>query len=979
MALVNAPADALCLELSVAPTTSASGGRIQLFDVTPGSSPLLTLGGLPSGSATLSARSFGVACAQVQASTTPTWVASGPVPVTLVAGQPVSTSVVLVRPGSLQVSATFNDGTPTIAPTTKDFGGVQIGGVVPASFAVTNPGTAAITLPTPTINGTDSAQFQVLQNGCSTSLAAGATCSITVVFKPTTGGNKTASLVVGSLSASLIGSALVNSLVISPSPATFPSTSVGSTASLTITLSNNASVAISLGSWSMSGSTEFTFGTATCGSSLPALASCTQVMTFAPQSAGTKTATLVSSAGASVTLNGTAVSSTSYRINCGGSAVSPFTADQYASGGTTHSVSNTITLTGVTNPAPQAVYQSERYGTSTYTFPSLTPSSRYSVRLHFAELYWTASGKRVFTVAINGSTVLSSFDIYAAAGATYKAVVREFTATADAAGQVVVKLTTVTDNASISGIEIIPACTPSCTGKCGGADGCGGTCPTCTCPTGTKNCNGTCIPTSACCSSSECTGGKTCNASYQCVCSSTTPRDCGGTCIASAGCCTNADCANGNTCDPTSHTCGCTPTLYYRDLDGDSYGDPNTSQSACSQPSGWVSRTGDCDDSNPSVHYGAAVCNGAQRRTCTVDGAPSTTQCADGCYNGTCRSDGTIGLSGYVSCGTDHKRCTTAQGCFNDPQNPGPGICAGSGYYEMRCDGPNDCNAGQVCCVRTQYIESHYLCYDGGACPPDADRSYYFQVCDPLQPVCPTGKQCDASKSPPICVEACVPSCTGVCGGSDGCGGTCPNTCVAPQTCTAYYQDADGDGYGTPNVTKSLCAAQPGWVTRTGDCDDSNPNLHYGVSVCSGATRRTCSAAGGVVDTACADGCFNGACRSDGTVGLPGFVTCGTDNKRCTTAQGCFNDPQAPGPGLCGGSGLYEVRCDGPNDCSSSQVCCKRSQYIESHYLCFDGASCPPDVDRTYYNLVCDPLQPVCPTGMACAAAQTPHICVPAT
>jgi hypothetical protein len=53
---------------------------------------------------------------------------------------------------------------------------------------------------------------------------------------------------------------------------------------------------------------------------------------------------------------------------------------------------------------------------------------------HFAGLCWTASGKRVFTVAINGSTVLSSFDIYAAAGATKKALVRAFTATADAAG-----------------------------------------------------------------------------------------------------------------------------------------------------------------------------------------------------------------------------------------------------------------------------------------------------------------------------------------------------------------------------------------------------------------------------------------------------------------------------------------------------------------------------------------------------------------
>ena len=37
-----------------------------------------------------------------------------------------------------------------------------------------------------------------------------------------------------------------------------------------------------------------------------------------------------------------------------------------------HTVTNTITISGITNPAPQAVYQSERYGNSTYTLPNLT-------------------------------------------------------------------------------------------------------------------------------------------------------------------------------------------------------------------------------------------------------------------------------------------------------------------------------------------------------------------------------------------------------------------------------------------------------------------------------------------------------------------------------------------------------------------------------------------------------------------------------
>ena len=77
------------------------------------------------------------------------------------------------------------------------------------------------------------------------------------------------------------------------------------------------------------------------------------------------------------------------------------------------------------------------------------------MRLHFAELYWTAGGKRKFGVAINGTAVLSNFDIYVAAGGQYKAVVKEFTAAANSSGQIVIKLTNVTDNATIEGIQII--------------------------------------------------------------------------------------------------------------------------------------------------------------------------------------------------------------------------------------------------------------------------------------------------------------------------------------------------------------------------------------------------------------------------------------------------------------------------------------------------------------------------------------------
>src|SRR6202035_4036652 len=83
----------------------------------------------------------------------------------------------------------------------------------------------------------------------------------------------------------------------------------------------------------------------------------------------------------------------------------------------------------------------------------------YTVRLHFAEEYWTTAGSRTFNVLINGTQVLTSFDIFAAAGGEYIAVIKAFTATASSTGTVTIQFVTVKDNAQVNGIEILPAST----------------------------------------------------------------------------------------------------------------------------------------------------------------------------------------------------------------------------------------------------------------------------------------------------------------------------------------------------------------------------------------------------------------------------------------------------------------------------------------------------------------------------------------
>lgn len=141
-------------------------------------------------------------------------------------------------------------------------------------------------------------------------------------------------------------------------------------------------------------------------------------------------------------------------VNSGGNAVGQFAADGNVSGGTVATpVTTAINLSALTSAVAETVFQTERYGNFTYTFSGLTAGLSYRVRLHFAETYWTAVGQRLFNVTLNGTQVLTNFDIFAEAGAANKALARDFTVIPGGT-QITAQFATVTDNAKVSGIEI---------------------------------------------------------------------------------------------------------------------------------------------------------------------------------------------------------------------------------------------------------------------------------------------------------------------------------------------------------------------------------------------------------------------------------------------------------------------------------------------------------------------------------------------
>ena len=174
-------------------------------------------------------------------------------------------------------------------------------------------------------------------------------------------------------------------------------------------------------------------------------------------SAGTAYSNEVSATIPSQASNGAAI----VQIDSGGtSAAGSFAADEYFTGGSvTGNVGVSINMSTVKNAAPMAVYQTNRYGNFTYTIPNLTSGKAYTVRLHFAETYWPTQGSRLFDVIANqglssAQTLLSNFDIFAAAGGKDVAYSQDFVVTA-ANNQIVLTFQTDKDNALVSGIEVL--------------------------------------------------------------------------------------------------------------------------------------------------------------------------------------------------------------------------------------------------------------------------------------------------------------------------------------------------------------------------------------------------------------------------------------------------------------------------------------------------------------------------------------------
>jgi large repetitive protein len=146
-------------------------------------------------------------------------------------------------------------------------------------------------------------------------------------------------------------------------------------------------------------------------------------------------------------------------INAGSSTVvGSFIGDTDFVGGNNDAPGHAITIPAAiaSIAAPAAVYADAHQGGVTYTIPNLSATRTYTVVLHFAELFFTTANSRQFNVSINGTQVLTNFDIFAAAGnANFTATVQSFANIAPVNGQIVIAFSNgAHDQPMVNGIEI---------------------------------------------------------------------------------------------------------------------------------------------------------------------------------------------------------------------------------------------------------------------------------------------------------------------------------------------------------------------------------------------------------------------------------------------------------------------------------------------------------------------------------------------
>ena len=227
---------------------------------------------------------------------------------------------------------------------------------------------------------------------------------------------------------------------------------------------------------------------------------------------------------------------------------------------------------------------------------------------------------------------------------------------------------------------------------------------------------------------------------------------------------------------------------YFRDLDGDGYGDDASVGEYCGQPADHVALGGDCNDTDDAFHPGA-----------------SETDCGDpNDYN----CDGSVGYADV-----DGDGIAACADC-NDGDAE---IYAGANEV---CDGKdNDCDGD----VDDNPIDgtTFYIDHDADGYGDPAEL-YAVVACGDA----PSGYVADNTDCNDLAATA-YPGADEVCDGLDNdCNDLVDVADDGVLDAGFYYPDFDGDGFGEEDALTRACVNLDGYIEVGGDCDDTRAEVN---------------------------------------------------------------------------------------------------------------------------------------------------------
>ncbi len=258
-----------------------------------------------------------------------------------------------------------------------------------------------------------------------------------------------------------------------------------------------------------------------------------------------------------------------------------------------------------------------------------------------------------------------------------------------------------------------------------------------------------------------------------------------------------------NDCDGTVDQGAIDEATWYEDGDGDGYGDPQVSQTACDQPQGYVANDDDCDDDDDAQYPGVAeLCNG-EDDDCdgTVDEEPI---------------DGTIWYGdgdgdGFGDPGDNQEACDQPDGYVANDDDCDDDDGAINPDADEVCDNEdNDCDGT----VDEDDAVDATTWYEDGDGDGYGDPQVSQTACDQPQGYVANDDDCDDDD------DAQYPGVAELCNGEDDdCDGTVDEE---PIDGTIWYGDGDGDGFGDPGDNQEACDQPDGYVANDDDCDDAD-------------------------------------------------------------------------------------------------------------------------------------------------------------